>query len=172
MACVPTWTFARAMPVENESVDCYISQGVIEHYLNGFDAILDEMDRVLKPHGIALIAFPSMDLVRSCKVACRAFPIATCPQHGGYDFCQFALDPYAVRTQLVNRGYKILEMRRYEGVLGLRSESPWPLRHVLSWWYNNRTSHVFSLLRRVAEPAISPWAGYCMQIAARKSVAG
>jgi ubiquinone/menaquinone biosynthesis C-methylase UbiE len=49
-----------ALPYEDNSLSCYISLGVIEHFIEGPKMPLAEAYRVLRPGGIAVISTPSV----------------------------------------------------------------------------------------------------------------
>jgi ubiquinone/menaquinone biosynthesis C-methylase UbiE len=57
------------LPVPDNSVDTYISLGVIEHFEEGPDEALKEAYRVLRPGGVAIIETPLNNILR------RLFPI-------------------------------------------------------------------------------------------------
>jgi SAM-dependent methyltransferase len=156
----------RAIPFPEGSFDAYISQGVIEHFPEGYGPILGEMDRILKTGGIALISFPSLNPLRKFKRRLRCYPTATPNQSA--EFYQFALDPDEVIADVRKMGYTLLELRRYEGVLGIGDEMLSPLNRLVLWLYNKRDSRLCSGVRRVLEPVVSGWAGYCTQITVRK----
>lgn len=57
----------RQMPFRDQSVDCVISLGVVEHIEAGPAAALAEHRRILAPDGLALIAVPYVNSVRWVK---------------------------------------------------------------------------------------------------------
>ncbi len=57
----------RALPFKNESVDTYISFGVIEHFIEGPEVALSEAYRVLKKGGTALITVPHRNIFTVIK---------------------------------------------------------------------------------------------------------
>jgi SAM-dependent methyltransferase len=161
----------RASPFRDRTFDCYISQGVIEHLVDGYMPVLREMDRVLKAGGTAVVSFPSLNAVRRVKLWLRQY------DHFGQEdskleFYQYALDANEVSLDLRNLGYTILEVVPYEGLLGIADDIFYPFDRFLRRLYNVRTSHLASGARRVLEPVLSGWAGYCSQIVARKNSDG
>jgi len=57
----------RALPFQDESIDTYISFGVIEHFIEGPDVALKEAHRVLKKGGTAIITVPHMNIFTIIK---------------------------------------------------------------------------------------------------------
>jgi len=55
------------MPYRTNSIDGIISLGVVEHFISGCDKPLEEMYRILKPGGVAIITVPSFNLIRKVK---------------------------------------------------------------------------------------------------------
>jgi SAM-dependent methyltransferase len=161
----------RNVPYPDHSFDCYISLGVIEHFAEGYGPILREMDRILRPGGVALISFPSDNVLRRIKRRAGCWPNEAAAQDHGLEFYQFALDPRDVTRDLRRIGYRILATQRYEGVLGVADDAPPPFDRLLLWLYNKRDSRVCSGVRRFLEPFLAGWAGYCTQIVARKPTA-
>ena len=54
----------KELPVEDESIDLYLSMGVIEHFEEGPQQSLNEAMRVLKKNGILILAVPYQNLYR------------------------------------------------------------------------------------------------------------
>ena len=52
------------LPITNNSVDMYLSMGVIEHFEEGPQQSLNEAMRVLKKNGILILAVPYQNLYR------------------------------------------------------------------------------------------------------------
>ena len=52
------------LPIDDESIDLYLSMGVIEHFEEGPEIALDEAYRVLKKNGILIVAVPYQNFYR------------------------------------------------------------------------------------------------------------
>ncbi len=57
----------RALPFKDESIDTYLSLGVIEHFIEGPDAAMREAFKVLKKGGIAIIVVPNKSIFTLIK---------------------------------------------------------------------------------------------------------
>ncbi len=112
----------RNLPLEDNSFDGYISVGVIEHFADGYGAIICEMHRVLKPGGLLFITFPFMSLLRKIKAffgiyrSVSGFP-------GKDDFYQFMLNPTDVIKDLEKTGFKLIVSKNYDGIKGFKDET-------------------------------------------------
>lgn len=98
----------RKLPYEDNFFDGYWSFGVIEHFYNGFDDILNEMQRVIKKDGFLFLTFPMMNLIRKSKARRNCYPVYLKESVDLNCFYQFALDPISVKQKLNEHGF-ILE---------------------------------------------------------------
>jgi len=114
----------RDLSAPDASYDGYWSLGVIEHFWNGNDAILDEAVRVLRPGGIMFLTFPSMSPLRRLRTKLGAYPSLPDKNDEPKGFYQFALRPAVVRKALEDRGMSVLIERRRNAVLGLADDFP------------------------------------------------
>jgi SAM-dependent methyltransferase len=92
------------LPFADGTFDGYWSGGLIEHFRHGFDGVLGECHRVLKPGGIGYVAFPYMNSIRKLKGLLGLYGRGPVPD--GLDFYQFALDPGATRRAWEARGFE------------------------------------------------------------------
>ena len=160
----------RQLPFPDETFDGYISISVIEHFIEGYSEILQEMDRVLQRSGTAIIAFPAMNQLRRIKKSLGLYPAAYTPRNGEalLKFYQFALDHKTVIKDLRELGYTIKTIQWYEAWLGFADESPGVLGRVFRSIYNKRNSKVCSAIRHSFE-SLSGLTGYSCQIVAQKN---
>jgi len=123
----------RDLPLESDSFDAYWSFGVIEHFYHGYDEILSEMERVIKPGGYLFLAFPHMSRSRTKKAKRGVYPIWQPGEQGDNGFFQFALDENKVARQVKERGFEFLEQKRLSGQSGILDEGGFwvPLVHFL-----------------------------------------
>lgn len=115
-----------ALPLPVASVDGYWSFGVIEHFWGGYDRLLAEAHRVLRPGGWLFMTFPALSPLRRAKAALhlyRRWP------HGvdaakPAGFYQFMLAPSAVCAQLRTAGFEVQPARLIQASHGLKNELP------------------------------------------------
>ncbi len=113
--------------IADEYFDGYWSLGVIEHFWEGYDDILKEMNRVLKPGGYVFLSFPCispLDKIRAFFSAIDKFSGTEMPAN----FYQFALELKSVKRDFEVLGYKLLDKQRKVGLLGLSRYFTWARR--------------------------------------------
>ena len=159
----------RRLPLREGTVDIYISQGVIEHFWDGFEPIAAEMSRILRPGGTAFVSFPAMSWLRRRKAVWRRYEPMNAGAGPSAPFYQFALDPERTIAKIERHGLRLLDRSFYEGVLGLKDESEGLIQGWMESLYADRTSRLVSGLRRLLEVLVAGWAGYCVQLAFRKA---
>lgn len=143
----------RNIPFDNDTFDGYWSLGVIEHFYNGYDDIMEEMYRVLKKDGILFMTVPSMSLIRKLKAAVSKYPTWVPDDEKINNFYQFALDPVRVIKKFEDNGFRLIELKPYDGVKGLKDEVKF-LNMPLQYIYDNN-SIISKFLRKTI--------GYTMQ---------
>jgi SAM-dependent methyltransferase len=112
----------RNLPFGEDCFAGYISIGVLEHFWDGYEPIIDEMLRVIRPGGYLFLAFPYMSPIRRAKgeLGCyKAFD-----GHKPKDFYQFALDHRTVASDLHERGFRLIKEVPHNPNQGLWEEVP------------------------------------------------
>ena len=114
----------RSLPVESSILDGYLSLGVIEHYWEGYWAILLEMRRTLKEGGFLFVSFPQMSPLRHLKVKTGIYSARLSQQLEGHkeNFYQFAFNWRQVSQDLQTLGFSMIERCSFDGVKGLKDE--------------------------------------------------
>ncbi|MBN1787182.1 MAG: class I SAM-dependent methyltransferase [Sedimentisphaerales bacterium] len=113
----------RNLQFEDDYFDGYWSLGVIEHFWDGYQEILAEMYRVLKPGGYALVTFPSVSLADRIRKSCggyKKYNQSVEPE----DFYQFALNPRDVIKDFEKLGFEYITISSRNGFLGLERVLP------------------------------------------------
>lgn len=164
----------RALPFLDNHFDGYWSIGVIEHFWNGYDEVLKEMRRVLKPGGYLFLTFPYMSPLRRWKarqekytlyvipetrnvirdpvdsIAPSALQNDSAPEH----FYQFALDHKKVAKTFEQNGFELVEEKPFDGWNGLNNEIPLNLHS--------------KLLRLAIDFLARPFAGHAVLLVLQK----
>ncbi len=112
----------RDLPFPDNFFDGYWSLGVIEHFYNGYERIVSEMFRVLKPEGYLFLTAPVMSPLRKTKVRLKKYPEYKESKEMRENFYQFAFDPKDVINNLKNKGFKLIDVKPCDGVKGLKDE--------------------------------------------------
>lgn len=112
----------RALPLSDESIDAYWSLGVIEHFYGGYDALAQEMARVIRPGGHLFLTFPYMSPLRRARAA-----FGTYRRMDGHaepeGFYQFALDARDVIEHFGHYGFTKRCQSSMSGLQGFREET-------------------------------------------------
>lgn len=125
----------RQLPFPDGHFDGIWSLGVVEHFIDGYHDILDEMARVLKPDGLAFVTIPSISPLRRLKVTLGAYP----EFDGDFtNFYQFVMSPDIVRATFADAGWKYVTGTSRGGFKGLKDEAG-PLRPLLQSIYDRKS---------------------------------
>lgn len=147
------------LPVADASLDGYWSLGVIEHFWDGYQPILREAARVLRPGGVLFLTHPALSALRRAKARLGRYP-RFCGEAAPDGFYQFALDPRQVAEAAREAGFELLECRPRSGDKGLKDEVAWlraPLQRLADY---RGPSRLARLTRSAVERLARPWAGH------------
>jgi SAM-dependent methyltransferase len=112
----------RKLDFPDNYFDGYWSFGVIEHFLEGYESIINEAQRVIKPGGFLFITFPHLSLLRKMKIKLRYYPVFNDKILDEEEFYQFILDHENVIETIEKFGFKLIEKNRFSGLKGLKDE--------------------------------------------------
>ena len=117
----------RALDFPDASFDGYWSLGVIEHFWSGYDSILAEMARVLRPGGYLFLTFPAMNPSRQAKANRGAYQAWTDDVEAVAvaRFYQFLLPVVEVERDLYAHGFETVESHFIDGFKGTKEEYGW-----------------------------------------------
>jgi ubiquinone/menaquinone biosynthesis C-methylase UbiE len=110
------------LPFKDNSFDGYWSLGVIEHFWDGYDIILDEMRRIIKSNGYLFLTFPQMSSLRKMKAKNNKYNILSIDKTEPSGFYQFALDPVNVINDVQKRGFNLVSKTSRDGFKGIKDE--------------------------------------------------
>jgi len=107
----------RMLDFPDNTFDCYISGGVIEHFWEGYSDIIKEMARVVKNGGFLITTFPSMSTIRKRKAKAGLYATINFSDLSNErkNFYQFALNHQEVISDLENVGFKLIEIKKSMG---------------------------------------------------------
>jgi ubiquinone/menaquinone biosynthesis C-methylase UbiE len=115
----------RKIDFPNNYFAGYWSLGVIEHYIEGYNKILDEMFRVVQPGGYIFVQVPIMCLLRRLKALFGLYETAPAESKNNFskaNFYQFVFPPRKLINDFTKQGLELVEMRSNAGIKGLGDE--------------------------------------------------
>lgn len=112
----------RSLPFKDNSFDGYWSFGVIEHSYNGYEDIISEMYRIIKPGGYLFITFPHMNWIRKYKASRKGYPPYQEEIANTERFYQFVLDAKLVINNLSDIGFDFISSTNLAGFKNLKDE--------------------------------------------------
>lgn len=113
----------RALPFADGGLDGVWSLGVIEHFYEGFDSLIFEAHRVLRPGGYLFLTVPVISPLKALKIRLGATPRYDEPSQRD-QFFQYSFRPQYVADQISARGFKLLRGYGRSGALGLTEDLP------------------------------------------------
>ena len=113
----------RDLQFEDASFDGYWSLGVIEHFYDGYEPILSEMARVVKPGGYVFCTFPAMNHKRQKLARNDTYRPWESADPSIDNFYQFALDPDSVAKAFDAQGFDVVRRRGVGTLTGWSEES-------------------------------------------------
>lgn len=126
------------------------SLGVIEHFENGYQNVIKEMHRTLKPGGYIFLTSPTMSPLRKLKARKRKYPELTNQNKPpGCEFYQYALEPELIIKDCKKIGLKLIKQRKRAGIKGLKDEIN-ALRKPLQWLTDNHGKNIIIKLFFIA----------------------
>lgn len=128
----------RKLDFENAFFDGYWSFGVIEHFYCGYEEIINEMQRVLKPGAYLFITFPHMSRLRKIKARKNKYLEWKNNENEINNFYQFALDEKKVISDLEKLNFKLIKKQHLSGIKGLKDEMKF-LKNTLQKIYDSRS---------------------------------
>ena len=145
----------------------YWSIGVIEHFWEGYEAIIKEANRVISQNGYLFIIFPYMSCLRRLKALLGLYSIYL-KEQAPEDFYQFALNPRMVKKNIADHGFKLIKVKHRTGLLGAQGELSWG-QGILQYLYKYRGKNIIMrVIRKGLELILSPLAGHSILLIFQK----
>lgn len=112
----------RHLDFPDNFFDGYWSLGIIEHFWDGYEGVMREMARVIKPKGYSFVTFPRMSPLRKLKAKLGGYTYFNPSMHSERDFYQFLLDAEKVKTDMTNLGFTCVYQHSDGAVKGIKDE--------------------------------------------------
>ena len=116
----------RKIPFNDNYFIGYWSLGVIEHFFEGYNDVVTEMYRVIKPKGYLFLTFPYMSPFRRFKAYAHLFKVIN---KGVYDsgkisdyFYQYVLNENEVIRSIEKFGFNLIYRQPHGGIYGFKNE--------------------------------------------------
>jgi len=157
----------RRLDFPDGHFDGYWSIGVIEHFWEGYDAILAEAARVLRPGGFLFLTAPWFSPYRVRKARRDGYPVQ---QFGSEPeaFYQFALGREEVTTQICRFGFELVRWGGMASEVSMMEEMV-TLRKPVHWLLGSRGSIFKRVLRKIVSGALNPYCGHSFIAVARRA---
>lgn len=111
----------KKLPLPDKSVGGYWSLGVIEHFYNGINSAIKEINRVVEDNGFIFISFPSICPFRKIKIKFKLYKI-TETKNKPKNFYQYFFNKKTICDKFLNLGYKLVYKKNVNAVDFLKSE--------------------------------------------------
>jgi SAM-dependent methyltransferase len=157
----------RQTPFPGKFFDGYWSLGVIEHFYGGYEAILSEMLRIIRPGGYLFLTFPEMSLLRKIKSAAGFYEPFVKSEDTLRFFYQFVVEAGSVVRQFQASGLQLVASRKLGGLEGLKEEVDC-LRAAMEW-VDGSPCLLARLAERIIDPLARPVANHTVLLVFRRS---
>jgi SAM-dependent methyltransferase len=154
------------LPFGDDEFDGYVSVGVIEHFWDGYDKILSEMARVIKPGGYLFLTAPAMSLLRRTKARLGLYPKNVSENIDSELFYQFAVNVKQLKKDLRKYDFEIEEQSLYDAVKGIKDEVSL-FRKTLQQVYDRDFPHS-RRISRILNIVFSRFTGHCVCLVLKK----
>jgi len=142
----------------------YWSLGVIEHSGEGYDEILKEAKRVIKPGGYLFLTFPYMSPLRKLKAKTGIYELFE--SNLKFDnFYQSILDYEKVKSDVEKYAFELVLKHPFDATKGLKDEVSW-LRPILQKIYDSQNI-LAKGLKFVISSLLSGVSGHCILLVFR-----
>jgi SAM-dependent methyltransferase len=157
----------RSLEFPAATFDGYWSIGVIEHFWEGYDSILAEAARVLKPGAHLFLTAPWFSPYRHYKAGHGGYPTSDFVDEPD-SFYQYALGRDEVSARLASHGFELLRWCGRASEISLKEDVS-SFRHSIEWLFGSRGSIIKRVLRRSITRVLDPYCGHSFLAIARRS---
>jgi SAM-dependent methyltransferase len=156
----------RSLDFPSNHFDGYWSFGVIEHFWEGYDAILAEAARVVRPSGYLFLTAPWLSPFRARKVVRGEYPVEDFPSEPDR-FYQFALSREEVAAQVTRHGFELLSWRGLASEISMMQDMV-AVERPIRWLFGSKGSILKRVLRKTVSKALNPYCGHTFLAVARR----
>jgi SAM-dependent methyltransferase len=156
----------RSLEFPEHSFDGYWSIGVIEHFWSGYEEILSEAARVLRPAGFLFLMAPWFSPYRLRKAHSGGYPRCEFDAEPE-SFYQFALNREEVSVALASHGFKLLLWRGRVPEISMKEDMT-AFQPQRDWLLGARGSIAKRLLRRALVRSLERWCGHSFLAVAQR----
>lgn len=156
----------RNLDFPDNFFDGYWSLGVIEHFPDGFDAIIKDANRVIKSGGYLFLTVPWLSPLRKIKAKMGRYPQIQA-ETDMTNFYEFMLDDKKLSKQISDSGFTLLSRHPYDAVKGLKDEIS-IFRPILQRIYNSKNTFA-KMLRFIITIVFAPFAGHIILLVFKKN---
>jgi SAM-dependent methyltransferase len=157
----------RSLKFPDAYFDGYWSIGVIEHFWDGYDAILAEAHRVLRADGILFLTAPWLSPFRKYKARVGGY-VRSDFNHEPEGFYQYALGRQEVSAQLARHGFNLMQWSGLAAEISLKQDMTC-CRSFVGWLFGSRGSIGKRILRQGILVGLSPLFGHSFMAIARRA---
>lgn len=156
----------RSLEFPDGHFDGYWSIGVIEHFWEGYGAILAEAARLVRPGGMLFLTAPWLSPYRMRKATNNGYPVVEF-QNEPDSFYQFALGRPEVAAQIGLHGFELLQWQGVASEISMREDME-TFERPIHWLFDSRGSIFKRILRRAVSAAMNPYCGHSFLAVARR----
>jgi SAM-dependent methyltransferase len=155
----------RALPFDDDFFDGYWSLGVIEHFYDGYDDVLKEISRVLRPGGYLFLTFPYLSPMRKLFIRCGFYQRWLGDKKD--NFYQYALNHHDVCQRFIESGFKLESVKPLLGLSGV--EDLWPTLEKLTEKLRSG-GLIYKIIGAILNKTIEPLASHMVLLVLRKNL--
>jgi len=110
----------RSLPFKDNDLDGVWSLGVIEHFFDGYEILISEAHRVLRPGGFLFLTVPTISPLKALRIQLGRYPNYS--PRDRENFFQFAFRRNHVATSIVSHGFILQQSFGRSGSFGLTED--------------------------------------------------
>jgi SAM-dependent methyltransferase len=145
----------RQLPFADNFFDGYWSLGVIEHFVDDFDAAAAEIRRTLRPNGYLFLSVPSLNLAKQRRLRAARYAVFEPDDAGRSSFWQYYFSDEEIIGKFAALGFALEFTRRAGAYYGIKNDFL-AARSFLQF-LEDRSRLLSRLVIRALNIAFNPW---------------